>query len=252
MKRLIVFACVSFVVVSALDAAEMSLKRLKRTGGLITKPSSGLLVALDSQDRIKEDVVAAALSEFAKPLQVASRRIVAKDVFSTGKALEILAKHKATAGVFVIDDPTLPIALVAPEDHWGVINVARLTIDGPSTEKLQVRFAKEFVRVASVALGAWSSQMMISALQPTASLQELDKIGSTQLGPDSIIQVHNYMEKIGFTMEKTVPYKLACKQGWAPPPTNEYQKAIWDEIHAIPDKPLKITYDKAAQKPVVK
>ena len=37
-----------------------------------------------------------------------------------------------------------------------------------------------------------------------------------------------------------VTYGRAVREGWAPAPTNEYQKAIWDKIHAMPTEPIKI------------
>ena len=42
---------------------------------------------------------------------------------------------------------------------------------------------------------------------------------------------------------KRAVYRKACMDGWAPAPTNEYQKAIWDQVHAIPTKPIKIEFD---------
>ena len=38
-------------------------------------------------------------------------------------------------------------------------------------------------------------------------------------------------------------YKRACREGWAPTPTNDVQRAIWEKVHAIPDKPLTIEFD---------
>ena len=35
-------------------------------------------------------------------------------------------------------------------------------------------------------------------------------------------------------------YRKACEEGWANPPTNDVQKAIWDKVHALPTEPLKI------------
>ena len=29
----------------------------------------------------------------------------------------------------------------------------------------------------------------------------------------------------------------------APAPTNEFQKAVWDKVHAIPQNPMKIEFD---------
>jgi hypothetical protein len=39
-----------------------------------------------------------------------------------------------------------------------------------------------------------------------------------------------------------------CQEGWAPPPTNEYQRAIWNDVHKIPEKPMKIDFDPAKGK----
>ena len=35
-------------------------------------------------------------------------------------------------------------------------------------------------------------------------------------------------------------YRKACEEGWAPAPTNDVQKAIWDKVHAMPTEPIKI------------
>jgi len=43
-------------------------------------------------------------------------------------------------------------------------------------------------------------------------------------------------------------YAAACQEGWAPPPTNEYQRAIWNDVHKIPEKPMKIDFDPAKGK----
>ena len=40
--------------------------------------------------------------------------------------------------------------------------------------------------------------------------------------------------------EARVPYLVAVQEGWAPQPTNDVQKAIWDKVHALPTEPIKI------------
>ena len=57
------------------------------------------------------------------------------------------------------------------------------------------------------------------------------------------------LPELGVTPWKETTYKRACEEGWAPAPTNEYQKAVWDKVHAIPDQPLKIKYQKPDQSP---
>ena len=38
-------------------------------------------------------------------------------------------------------------------------------------------------------------------------------------------------------------YREACREGWAPPPTNDLQRAIWEETRKLPEKPIKIEFD---------
>ena len=57
-----------------------------------------------------------------------------------------------------------------------------------------------------------------------------------------------YMAARGVTPHYRCPYFKACEEGWAPAPTNEYQRAVWEKVHAIPDKPMKIEFDPATQK----
>ena len=42
------------------------------------------------------------------------------------------------------------------------------------------------------------------------------------------------------TQRSVTNYRTAVKEGWAPQPTNDVQKAIWDKVHAMPTEPLKI------------
>ena len=51
------------------------------------------------------------------------------------------------------------------------------------------------------------------------------------------------MRAYGVTPGNIETYETACCQGWAPTPTNDLQKAIWDKVHAIPATPMKIEFD---------
>lgn len=78
-------------------------------------------------------------------------------------------------------------------------------------------------------------------------LEELDDAG-IMMPMDQVERFGQYCRSRGQTPLVTVPYHKACVEGWAPAPTNEFQKAVWDKVHSIPDKPLKIQFDPAAQK----
>ena len=61
-----------------------------------------------------------------------------------------------------------------------------------------------------------------------------------------------YLSGYGIIPYRLTTYRQACQEGWAHSPTNEYERYAWEDVHAMPSKPLKITYDKDRQKPVVK
>jgi hypothetical protein len=55
--------------------------------------------------------------------------------------------------------------------------------------------------------------------------------------------INENLQALGMASERKVPYVKACKEGWAPAPTNEFQKAIWDKVHSTPKNPMKIEFD---------
>ena len=57
---------------------------------------------------------------------------------------------------------------------------------------------------------------------------------------DMTPRMSGYLEKGGIRPEQKVFYRKAVEEGWAPAPTNEFQRAIWDKVHAMPTEPLKI------------
>ena len=52
-----------------------------------------------------------------------------------------------------------------------------------------------------------------------------------------------YVLFVGTTFLSIIAYRVACKQGWAPPPKTEAQRIIWKQTHQVPDKPITIEYD---------
>jgi hypothetical protein len=76
----------------------------------------------------------------------------------------------------------------------------------------------------------------------TATVRELDMV-KEQIPVDMIDFWIRYLSRIGVTQPEFTTYRKACKEGWAPTPTNDVQKAIWDRIHATPKNPMKIEFD---------
>ena len=69
-------------------------------------------------------------------------------------------------------------------------------------------------------------------------------------GPESVEplpKVSGAARALGIIPCRRLIYEDACREGWAPAPTNDYQKAIWESVKAEqskdPEKAIKIKYD---------
>lgn len=160
--------------------------------------------------------------------------------FSLATAKAEREKAGAGAGVFVTEDPALPMSLVALEECWGMVNLAPLKAGAPDAAKFASRFRKELIRITSVVFSGAKSQYRTSPLQTVKSAAELDKTIGDAYGIDSLMNIVKNLPDLGIEPDKRITYMAACQQGIAPAPTNDVQKAIWDKVHSLPTAPLKI------------
>ena len=212
-----------------LSKAEKEILRLEKTGGMITKPGKGKAVVVNCQGKFQASAISSAIEPFKELLRVEME--VRDGAWKFGDALP----PDANVAVYVVDDPGLPMSLIAPESRWGVMNVAQID--------KEANFRKEVVRTAILTFGAGVSQYKISPMQPVASPADLDQVMGCTLTVDVTMSMKANLEKLGLTPAKHTTYRKACQEGWAPAPTNEYQKAIWNEVHAVPTTPMKIEFD---------
>ncbi len=75
------------------------------------------------------------------------------------------------------------------------------------------------------------------------TLKDLDKCKVDRPGPSTLNSSHESAIFFGIEPLKVASYMRACQEGWAPAPTNDIQKAIWNEVYKIPDKPITINFD---------
>ena len=212
-----------------LTKAEKEHLRLVKTGGMITRQGEGKAVIVNCQRKFPAAALSATIEPFKELLKVEMEVRDGSWKFGDGVPAD------ANVAVYVVDDPKMPLSLIAPETRWGVVNVAQ--IDKESNLK------KEVTRVAIMTFGAGVSQYKVSPMQPITSVKDLDSLVGSTLTVDVTMAMRANLEKLGLTQTKYTTYRKACMEGWAPQPTNEYQKAIWEQIHAIPDKPIKIEFD---------
>ena len=261
MKKLMIAAVAACVAVSAFaetekcpfdfhkkpkDEAERQARKAyveqriaKHSGGRIVKPGTlkGEIVYVNCQKRADVKWLEFSADYFRG---VSKFNIAVKDGAFDFAAPAI----QGNASLFVVDDENLPPLLVAPESRWAVVNIAPLAKDA-APAFFEARVKKELTRGFCALCGAMNSNYPEALTGGVAETKQLDKFADHKLPVDVIARFAPYMAPFGVTPAQITTYRSACKQGWAPAPTNDYQKAIWTEIHTPPSDPIKIKYEKA-------
>ena len=142
-------------------------------------------------------------------------------------AKKALADDKVGAVIVIANEgPDMPTLTMCPEDRMGVINADRLSQDLPDEgreEVLAKRFTKEMWRAVAFVLGGYESQypcVMKSAFSPL----DLDANPFLMTCPPVSGAISKNAQRFGFAKVQCVPYFIALRQGWAPPPENDAQK----------------------------
>ena len=260
MKRIISIGCAIVAVVAfaatndvastqkpkrhKLDRAKVAENFNRRTGGLVSYPGAkrGKIVFVNAQSKAPADW----LDEIAK---FHARELKVDIEVSTGTFQFPDTKVLGNASLFVIDDPKMPSILHAPEQKWTMINIAPLTEgNGSKPAFFSARVKKELTRGLCLLAGTQTSNYPESLLGCVTKPSDLDKFADWELPVDIPERFLPYLAGFGIKPNELVTYRKACQEGWAPAPTNDYQKAIWEQVHSIPDKPITIEYDPKVDK----
>ncbi len=232
MKNKITLALAILAVAFGSYAENPRAKRIVRAGGEIVKKGSflGKVSIVNQQSKLSTKDCAEVAKLLAEHTQC---NIVADN--GDGAAIKL----------YLIDDPKEPTVLLATEEHWGKLNVAKLVEDLPGENAKKKFFVprarKMIIKSLSLLMGGGSSQFPGNIMN-TVKIRDLD-ILKENIPVDMIEHYQTYLKALGVTpMEKTT-YLRACREGWAPAPTNDVQKAIWERVHAAPKKPIKIEFD---------
>ena len=204
-------------------------KRLAAQGGMVTKVTAGKAIRIaNAQRTVKE----ASLDEVAR--QMTGALSLPVELTETAEKDPIRLLDGNTAAVVLVEegDVKSPRLLVAPEDCWAVVNVKALAADGPDAGRLQIRTAKEVWRALALVLGASDSMMQPSLMASIRSLSDLDGNPCIGLSPDTYNKMIENAGHLGVEMRRRTTYQRACEEGWAPAPTNDIQKAIWEKVQA--------------------
>ena len=218
-------------------AARQSGKRermLRKTGGFILRlpENAGCFKVINAQ----KAVPTAEFAPFVKDMgRFTSTIVLLEDTdlrVALSNATDVVRRSGAGGCVFLVDEPGLPISLVAQEARWGIVNVAALKDGAPPERLLALRAAREAWRVFALVTGAGDTSMGHCLLKPVFAAEDIDRLNTNSISPEPLMAMRDHMKAMGIKQVSRCTYLEACREGWAPAPTNEYQKAIWEQVKA--------------------
>ena len=218
---------------------------LKKTGGFLDVAAVGVsVVVVDTRE--KPGVAADQFKEVFERLSKTNVKVekVARNANEKphAKALAALKANNAAYVILIAESSDCPGLCVMPEERIAIINAKRY-LGGNDPLAPETRLIKEVWRALGFVGGVGYAPYQNDVLQPVYNLRELDALVYQVMQPMNFQKMYAQMAKFGVKRARHIPYRLAVMEGWAPQPTNEYQKAIWDEVRAAPKNPMKIKFD---------
>ena len=137
------------------------------------------------------------------------------------------------AVVISCDGENRPALTVLPEDGVAVINADRLSTGLPAEKGEAVfnaRLEKEIWRSVAFVAGGYVSDYPC-VLKAVSKTSDLDAVAQMTCPPVNG-KVAASAKVFGLAQVQTAPYGVAVAQGWAPAPTNDAQRAIWNRVKA--------------------
>jgi predicted Zn-dependent protease len=145
-------------------------------------------------------------------------------------AIRALAQTNVASVVVVGDVPGYPPLLLAPERRWALVNISALTEDSPSPSLLAERTRKEMLRGFGFLMGAANSNFDVCLMKSVFSVQDLDALSAKFISIEILNKILKQAQKMGIKPPHMTTYRKAVEEGWAPAPTNDIQRAVWNEL----------------------
>ncbi len=207
---------------------------MKRVGGFLMPPYHGkYCYVMNAQARVGDDVFEWVIGQLNQvlslPIRMEKCSIEGNDSLSPIKAAQAKG-HETGAVISLIDVPGQPTLLVAPDDGWAQVNMAELLKDCPDAKTCDDRAKKEFWRAFIILFGGGNSRFGNDLMRPITSPKDLDSSPNLVSSPEPFNTVTEGARARGITPLFRTTYKRACREGWAPAPTNEFQRAIWEQV----------------------
>lgn len=218
---------------------------VKPSGGLIFSEIKGKAVAIINFEKVAKDK---ALNETINDIKLHIRvpiKIVEvpKGAILTNEVASLRKKEDVSAVIALSNCECTKLLKYEQERNIVYINVSALSKDRAPTKIVNSRLNKQIWRAVGAILNAGEPSMGPSIIKRADTIKELDAIKASLPEPMQHNRMVTAIDNLGMKMIKAGTYRSACQQGWAPAPKTEEQKKIWNEIHATPKNPIKITFD---------
>lgn len=218
----------------------LQVARMKKTGGFVRKAGSakGCFVVLNGQKKVPEVELKVALATLDRQTKVQTKMVESSGL-GVDNVRDKIRSAGGSVGVAVVESETLPSLLAAPETGWAIVNVSALC-DGSDAGTLASRLRKEILRSFAFVAGGCYSPFGDFLMRDITAPKNLDVVSNEEF---NIAMLQRFSQSLGsykITPWYETTYLKACEEGWAPAPTNDYQKAIWGQVHAMPTNPIKI------------
>lgn len=214
--------------------AEREAFRLKKTGGFIERKGAvkGMIAVIDTQSILTPSNLIASLDQLSESVKMYNIQIFRKD---PGDPVALKKSVGADLAVIIVANDKDPSLLVAPDDGWALVNMAKTTQDlkTPSAKAkfLDSRCRKAFLRAFVGACSGLSSSYPDNIMD-MASPADLDFC--KEFVPfDKFLAMDRYLQAKGLSPRVIKSYRVAYIQGWAPPPTNDIQRAVIEDVKRI-------------------
>ena len=212
-------------------------KNYKRqlTGGIVENRAvmKGEVVFLNIQKRVPVEPLAKRIESMSEYFRCNFSIKPWEKPISLATAEETFTASGANAVVFIVDDLSIPVTILsAPETRWIFLNVAALAADNPSPEKLLDRTRRELWRSIGFLLGN-GSPADVCVMKSVDNLKQLDELGAEAPSSGPLIVISRRLKDIGVVPFERTSYSRALREGWAPMPTNDIQRAVYERYEEM-------------------
>jgi hypothetical protein len=177
------------------------------------------------------------------------RRTELNEKITPANVFTLQHKLKASVAIFITENNEMPSIVTCPDAHIAIVNILPLVKGCSNVARRNKRIRCEMLRAFAFAFGAGFSQYGALLMSPMDTAIDREVIPSKTFLPfDTVIVIRKIANSRGITPYKIEFYETAYREGWAPPPANDVQRAIIEQVKADkergPTNPIKIPMPK--------